>query len=64
MTVPGYKCIRRDRIDRKGGGTLILIKENTVQETTVISESDENETIWIRCKIRGKSTTVAMVYGK
>ena len=20
MTVPGYKCIRRDRIDRKGGG--------------------------------------------
>ena len=64
MTVPGYKCIRRDRMDKKGGGILILTKENTVQETTVISESDNNETIWIRCKIRGKSTTIAMVYRK
>ena len=38
-------------MDRKGGGILILTKKNTVQETTVIGDSDENETIWIRCKI-------------
>lgn len=47
--IEGYKLFRRDRLNRRGGGVALYVKENlNVQEITEIGQVLSCEDIWVR----------------
>ena len=65
LQINGYICLRADRKERNGGGILLLMKKQTVKEITKTKETEDgNEMLWVKCKIRGKSTNIGVLYGR
>ena len=62
FTLNGYNLIRKDRINRKGGGVALYIKQLFTYDQIFIEEYREFEVIWIRMKINRENIYVAAIY--
>ncbi|CAI9604872.1 unnamed protein product, partial [Staurois parvus] len=50
INIPGYVLIRRDRVNRKGGGVCLYVRSDlraSVKENLVDGECDEAEVLWV-----------------
>ena len=65
--IDGYTCERRDRVDRRGGGVLIYIRNGIPYRRIENLECDEVESLWLlvrdKCMPRGFShILIGVVY--
>lgn len=63
FSIPGYSCIRRDRVGRRGGGVATFIKD-TIQfsEYNLHDDVPEYETMWVRITYNNRPYVIANVY--
>ena len=65
-TIEGYKWIQRNRTERAGGGTAILIKNKMQSQIRRITnkETEEQEIIWVEYKTpNNRPTYIGVYYG-
>ena len=59
----GYVMFRKDRMERRGGGVLLYIKDTiTAYEVQLQDEADCNEAIWCKLVTGHTTVTIGLVY--
>ena len=60
VRIEGYVCVRKDRINRRGGGLIVYIKEHlSFKNLDLNDDNDDIETLWLEI-IRGKSKPILL----
>ena len=63
LVINGYSVLRRDRVDRGGGGILVYVRQNLLFIHRTDLQTDDVETIWIEIRpLHSKPYLICNVY--
>ena len=65
VELSGFKCYRKDRVGKKGGGVLLYVPDfifSEQVEITINQQSSVLEQLWVRCGIGTKIVLLACLY--